>query len=104
MALASLAVQAGPNEYWKVVCNGPQGPLRFSRYWRSVLEQQLGERSAGAARRQHAVRSTDAPTNESRDFTDFYDATAFDWLPMAVFRMARPPLFLSLRAVRPDCC
>ncbi len=26
MALASLAVQAGPNEYWKVVCVGPQRP------------------------------------------------------------------------------
>jgi hypothetical protein len=26
MALASLAVQAGPNEYWKVVCVGPQSP------------------------------------------------------------------------------
>ena len=26
MALASLAIQAGPNEYWKVVCVGPQGP------------------------------------------------------------------------------
>jgi hypothetical protein len=29
MALASLAVQAGPNEYWKVACVGPQraGPV-----------------------------------------------------------------------------
>ena len=26
MALASLAVQAGPNEYWKIVCAGPQRP------------------------------------------------------------------------------
>ena len=26
MALASLAVQAGPNEYWKIVCVGPQRP------------------------------------------------------------------------------
>jgi hypothetical protein len=26
MALASLAVRAGPNEYWKVVCAGPQRP------------------------------------------------------------------------------
>jgi hypothetical protein len=24
MALASLAVQAGPNEYWKVVCVDPR--------------------------------------------------------------------------------
>jgi hypothetical protein len=24
MALASLAVQAGPNAYWKVICVGPQ--------------------------------------------------------------------------------
>jgi hypothetical protein len=26
MALASLAIQAGSNEYWKVVCTGPEMP------------------------------------------------------------------------------
>jgi hypothetical protein len=26
MTLASLAIQAGPNEYWKVVCVAPRGP------------------------------------------------------------------------------
>jgi hypothetical protein len=26
MTLASLAIQAGPNEYWKVVCVRPQKP------------------------------------------------------------------------------
>jgi hypothetical protein len=26
MTLASLAVQAGPNEYWKVICIGPEKP------------------------------------------------------------------------------
>jgi hypothetical protein len=33
MALAALAVQAGPNEYWKIVCVGPQipGPVLIGR-------------------------------------------------------------------------
>jgi hypothetical protein len=104
MALASLAFQAGPNEYWKVVCNGPQGPAPVQPLVAGCSGAAVVERSGGAARREHAVRSMDAPTNESQDFTDFYHATPFEWLPMAVFRMARLPLFLSLRVVRPDRC